>query len=126
MSQRKPTHAEAPLSGHDREKPRFLELGKPFWVDLGVANERHELLASMSRKWKQINKFIEVFEHAFAASGLSATAPVRVVDFGCGKGYLTFAVHDHLRSNRGVAAHVTGVELREELVRLCGRPKGAA
>lgn len=121
LSQRKPTHAEAPSPEHDREKPRFLELGKPFRVDLGVANERHELLASMSRKWKQINKFIEVFDHAFAAAGLPAGAPVRVVDFGCGKGYLTFAVHDHLRSNRGVAAHVTGVELREDLVRLCNQ-----
>ena len=121
LSQRKPTHAEAPSSGHDREKSRFLELGKPFWVDLGVANERHELLASMSRKWKQINKFIEVFDHAFTAAGFPAGAPVRVVDFGCGKGYLTFAVHDHLRSNRGVEARVTGVELREDLVRLCNQ-----
>jgi hypothetical protein len=44
--------------------------------------------------------------------------PVRVVDFGAGKGYLTFAVHDHLRQQPGIDAQVTGVELRPDMVRL--------
>ena len=109
----------APSREHDREKQRWLELDKPFWVDLGIANEQHQLLPSMSRKWKQIDTFIEVFDHAFESAGLQAAPQVRVADFGCGKGYLTFAVHDHLRSRRGIEAQVTGVELREDLVRLC-------
>jgi hypothetical protein len=117
----KPSHAEAPSQGHDREKERFLKLDLPFWVDLGITNEQRQLLPSMSRKWKQINKFIEVFDHAFESSGLQDKSPIRVVDFGCGKGYLTFAVHAHLRNHRGIAAHVTGVELREDLVRLCNQ-----
>ena len=121
VSKRKATHEGGGLSGHDREKARFLELGKPFWVDLGVANWQGQLLASMSRKWKQINKFIEVFDHAIDKAGLPGAGPVRVVDFGCGKGYLTFAVHDHLRSNRNIEAQVRGVELRGDLVELCNR-----
>jgi SAM-dependent methyltransferase len=44
---------------------------------------------------------------------------VRVLDFGCGKGYLTFALHQHLSGRLGLDALVTGVELREDLVRLC-------
>ncbi len=121
LSKSKPTHEEVPAQGHDREKTRFLDLNQSIWMDLGISNEQHELLPSMSRKWKQINKFIEVFDHAFESAGLAGTTPVRVVDFGCGKGYLTVAVHDHLRNNRGVEAFVTGVELREDLVRLCNQ-----
>ncbi|MFH4082112.1 methyltransferase, partial [Acinetobacter baumannii] len=54
---------EAPSAGHDREKKRYLELSRPFLADLGVTNRQHELIPAMSRKWKQINKFIEVFSH---------------------------------------------------------------
>jgi SAM-dependent methyltransferase len=80
----------------------------------------------MSRKWKQINKFVEVFASALRASHLldvdptakAARRPVRVVDFGAGKGYLTFAVHDHLLHQPGVDAQVAGVELRPDMVRL--------
>jgi SAM-dependent methyltransferase len=72
----------------------------------------------MARKWKQINKFVEVFAHAVERSPLAAAPAVRVLDFGSGKGYLTFAVHEHLRQ-RGVAPEVTGVELREDLATLC-------
>lgn len=112
-------HVEAPAGGHDREKERFLDLRKPFLVELGITNDRHQLLPSMSRKWKQINKFIEVFDHAFESSGMNRSAPLSVVDFGSGKGYLTFAIHDYLRSGPCPDARVTGVELREDLVRLC-------
>jgi hypothetical protein len=51
----------------------------------------------MARKFKQINKFVEVLDHALQSSPLQAQAALRVADFGSGKGYLTFAVHHHLR-----------------------------
>ena len=75
----------------------------------------------MARKWKQIDKFLEVLEHALDDAGLDRRrhAPPRVVDFGCGKGYLTFAVHEYLRRRFGGAPEVTGVELRADLVALC-------
>ena len=77
-----------------------------------MTNEQHELVPAMSRKWKQINKFIEVFDHALAASPLASASRCDVVDFGIGKGYLTFAMHDYLRVRSGCRAQVTGVELR--------------
>lgn len=61
---------EVPSAGHDREKKRYLELTRPFLADLGVTNRQHELIPAMSRKWKQINKFIEVFSHALSSSPL--------------------------------------------------------
>jgi SAM-dependent methyltransferase len=115
----------APSAEHDREKKRYLELSRPFLADLGVTNARHELIPAMSRKWKQINKFIEVFAHALAASPLAnAERPVSVADFGSGKGYLTFAIHDYLRNTLGRDALVTGVELRPDMVELCNNAAG--
>ena len=112
-------HAEVPANEHNREKQRFVELDRPFLSALGVTTAQHQLIPSMSRKWKQINKFVEVFSHALAESTLAQARQVRVMDFGAGKGYLTFAVHDHLQHTLGVAAQVTGVELRADMVRLC-------
>ena len=115
LAQRPP----APAATHDRAKRRYLELSRPFLAELGVTDAQGRLIPAMSRKWKQINKFVEILDHALATAGLAARSPLRVLDFGCGKGYLTFAVHDHLRHALGVAAQVTGVELRADLVALC-------
>lgn len=121
--------APTPLtSGHNRDKHRFLDPSRPFLHELGVTDARGQVLPTMSRKWKQINKFIEVFAAALARSPLSQSPrdqePIHVVDFGSGKGYLTFAIHDWLRHTMQRDAHVTGVELRDELVQLCQRVIG--
>jgi hypothetical protein len=115
-----PADADAPT--HDRRKHRWLAQETPFLVELGVTTARHELVPAMARKWKQINKFVEVMAHALESAGLDARAPLNVVDFGAGKGYLTFALHDFLRRQaQGAprALDVVGVELRPELVALC-------
>ncbi|MDO7898155.1 class I SAM-dependent methyltransferase [Pseudomonas citrulli] len=115
---------EVPSGEHNREKNRFLDLSRPFLADLGVTNHKHELVPAMSRKWKQINKFIEVFSHALTSSPLALDKPVRVSDFGSGKGYLTFAIHDYLRNTLQAEGVVTGVELREDMVKLCNEAAG--
>ena len=106
---------------HDREKQRWLEITRPFLSELGVTTAQHQLVPSMARKWKQINKFVEVFAHALASSRLAEAQQLNVIDFGSGKGYLTFAIHDWLRHTKGVDAHVTGVELRPDMVALCNK-----
>jgi hypothetical protein len=114
------------VQGHDHDKRRFVDVTRPFLSALGVTTAQHTVVPAMSRKWKQINKFVEVFAGALRASHLvdagtaapSGKRPVRVVDFGAGKGYLTFAVHDHLLQLPGIDAQVTGVELRPDMVRL--------
>ncbi|MDF0731110.1 SAM-dependent methyltransferase [Pseudomonas entomophila] len=110
---------EASASAHDREKKRYLQQSRPFLRDLGVTDAQGALIPSMSRKWKQINKFIEVFDHALSSAPLGAEQPLRVADFGSGKGYLTFAMHDYLCDTLGREAQVTGVELRPDMVELC-------
>jgi hypothetical protein len=111
--------ASATPASHDREKHRFLNLGRAFLTELGVTNAQHQLVPAMARKWKQINKFIEVLAGALESSALKRAARIEVVDFGSGKGYLTFAMHDYLRHTLGLPVRVTGVELREDMVALC-------
>ena len=110
----------APLvtGAHDRAKHRFIDIQAPFLAALGVTDDSHRLVPAMARKWKQINKFIEVLDHALAATALKTAARLDVLDFGSGKGYLTFAMHEHLRHTLGLPARVTGVELREDMVAL--------
>lgn len=108
-------------TAHDRTKRHALSLDTPFLAELGVTDAQHRLVPAMARKWRQINKFVEVLERAIAQSPLAqrdAAQPVRVLDFGAGKGYLTFAVHHALRA-AGRVPEVTGVELREDLTTLC-------
>ncbi|XHS80137.1 SAM-dependent methyltransferase [Burkholderiaceae bacterium UC74_6] len=112
--------APAAAAGHDKEKTRYLDVQAPWWGELGLTHEHKgtaSLVPAMSRKWKQINKFIEIFGAAFKSSPLAASPDVHVFDFGSGKGYLTFAMHEWI-SAQGKAAQVTGVELREDMVQL--------
>lgn len=114
-----PASGEAVPAAHNRDKHRHLELSRPFLRELGVTDAQGHLIPAMSRKWKQINKFVEVFSAALGRSRLADKPAVHVADFGSGKGYLTFAVHDWLTNTLGRQARVTGVELRPDLVRLC-------
>jgi hypothetical protein len=119
MSISKPVCATIPPHDHDHAKTRMIDPSRPFLAALGLANDRHQVLPSMSRKWKQINVFLDLFHRAWERSGASGSGAVRVVDFGSGKGYLTFAVYDHLRSALGVDAQMVGIERRADLVEFC-------
>ena len=113
--------AEAQPEAHDRPKQHALTLDLPFLAELGVTDAQGRLVPAMARKWRQINKFVEVLGHAIAQSPLAtrdAALPVRVLDFGAGKGYLTFAVQ-HLLQHSGRLPDITGVEQREDLTTLC-------
>ncbi|MFT6985830.1 MAG: hypothetical protein ACJAT7_001650 [Psychromonas sp.] len=104
---------------HNRDKKRFVDIKRPFLTQLGITDKQQNLIPAMSKKWKQINKFIEVFGQALEVSACNKGEPVNVVDFGSGKGYLTFAIHDYLRHSLHNDAQVTGVELRQGLADLC-------
>ncbi len=119
LSRSKPSSEALPAREHDRIKERLIDCNSPFLKALGVTNESGQVLPSMSSKWKQINVFLERFRGAFAASRIGPDTPVRVVDFGAGKGYLTFAIYEYLSTMLRREAVVTGVELRDDLVRFC-------
>lgn len=119
VSVSKETTDMAPDPAHDRAKERLIDPARPFLAELGITHGQHQVLPSMSRKWKQINVFISLFQGALMASRIDRTKPVSVVDFGSGKGYLTFALYDYLTSTLGIEARVTGVERRDDLIAFC-------
>lgn len=107
------------VNQHNRDKKRYVDINRPFLTALKVTDQQHKLIPKMSDKWKQINKFIEIFSQALQSAPVSKQKALNVVDFGSGKGYLTFAIHDYLRFTINNPAQVTGVELRQALADLC-------
>ncbi len=103
---------------HNRDKKRWISQDKPFLQLLGITDQKHAVIPTMARKWKQINKFVEIFAGAIRDAGVLAQDHIHVVDFGSGKGYLTCAVYDYLLEQQ-TQPQVTGVELRQELVEFC-------
>tara|TARA_R110001592_G_scaffold1874_46_gene11695 strand:- start:10964 stop:12184 length:1221 start_codon:yes stop_codon:yes gene_type:complete len=106
---------------HNREKNRFVKQDRPYLAALGVTDAKAQIIPAMSRKWKQINRFIEVLSKAIENTGLSDQQEIHIADFGSGKAYLTFAVHDYLNDTLAIKPQVTGVELRQGLVDLCNQ-----
>jgi hypothetical protein len=111
---------ENPLA-HNNQKHRFVEQSRPYLHELGITDAGGHIIPAMSRKWKQINKFIEVLSNAITSTGLTQQDDIHIADFGSGKAYLTFAVHDYLSTQLAIKTHVTGVELRQTLVDLCNQ-----
>jgi hypothetical protein len=105
----------------NREKKRWLDSRMACFFGLGLTRPDGGVLPSMSHKWKQVNKFAEIVDSALRSSSLNEQNDWNVVDFGSGKGYLTFALHSYLSGLSGHSTRVTGVELRPELVDLCNR-----
>ena len=102
--------------GHDRVKQRFVDQDSYFLQPLGITDVKAHIIPSMARKWKQINKFVEIFSGAL--SHIQLPEQLRVVDFGSGKGYLTFALYDYLLK-QDINPFVTGVELNSKMVEFC-------
>lgn len=102
--------------GHDRVKQRFVDQDSYFLQPLGITDAKSQIIPSMARKWKQINKFVEIFSGAL--SHIQLPEQLRVVDFGSGKGYLTFALYDYLLK-QDLNPFVTGVELNSKMVEFC-------
>mgnify|MGYP002785193690 CR=1 FL=1 len=104
-----------PTASHDRQKARWLAADRPFLRTLGVTTPDGQVVPAMARKWRQIDQFVGVIAKALEDAGLAAAAPLQLADFGAGKGYLTFAVHDWLQQQGGTPT-TTAVERREDLV----------
>jgi protein-L-isoaspartate O-methyltransferase len=104
------------LSGNDREKNRIIHPQTRWLEALGITHSSGHPREAMASKFKQIQKFSELLTSLLEEAHLTnPLKPLSVVDMGSGKGYLTFAVAELLKSK----AYVTGVELRPELVSMC-------
>jgi SAM-dependent methyltransferase len=105
---------------HNRKKQRMIKTENNIYLqDLGITDNRHKVKKNMQDKYRQIEKFIEIADSLIKESGLSS--PIKVADMGCGKGYLTFALYDHIRNTIGTDVEMEGVERRKDLVEICNQ-----
>ncbi|MDN3449034.1 SAM-dependent methyltransferase [Planococcus sp. APC 3906] len=115
------TAQKAAELSHNRKKRYLLEDGipYPFLVRLGVQNPDGSVKKQKYDKFRQINRFIEFIDDALAH--LPKDRPVRILDFGSGKSYLTFALYHYLRVEKGLDLRVTGLDLKKEVIEECQR-----
>ena len=104
---------------HNRAKKYILEEGKqvPFLVDLGVQTQDGRIVKSRYDKFRQINRFLEFIADIMPI--LPKDRCVRIIDFGGGKSYLTFAMYYYLHELCGLDIRVTGLDLKKEVIRHC-------
>ena len=93
----------------------------PFLVLLGIMNDEGKVISSRYDKFRQINRFLEFIDDILPefADKTAAGQPLRIADFGCGKSYLTFAVHYFLTEIRHINCEIEGLDLKEEVIKYC-------
>lgn len=102
---------------HNRKKKYILEEGipVPFLIDLGVMTQNGNIVNAHYDKFRQINRFLEYIEDILPS--LPTGRELRILDFGCGKSYLTFAIYYYLKVLKGYPVRITGLDLKEDVIR---------
>ena len=103
---------------HNRKKKYILEEGipVPFLIELGVMTQNGNIVNAHYDKFRQINRFLE-YEDILPS--LPTDRELRILDFGCGKSYLTFAIYYYLKVLKGYPVRITGLDLKEDVIRHC-------
>lgn len=111
------TERAAKAQSHNKKKNYILEEGEriDFLIYLKVMSEDGKVYKSYYDKFKQINKYLEIFDKALEK--VDTSKKLRILDFGCGKAYLTFAVYYYLKNIRKLDFYIEGLDLKEDVVR---------
>ena len=107
------------IQAHDRVKQYILKEGipVPFLTDLGVMTEKGKIITSRYDKFRQINRFLEFIEDILPR--LAKDREVTILDFGCGKSYLTFAMYYYLKELKGYDVNIIGLDLKTDVIEKC-------
>ena len=107
------------IQAHNRVKQYILKEGVPvpFLIDLGVMNGQGKIVHVRYDKFRQINRFLEFIEDILPR--LSREREVTILDFGCGKSYLTFAMYYYLRELKGYDVNIIGLDLKTDVIEKC-------
>ena len=106
---------------HNRQKRYVIPEGHPvpFLVDLGVQTQDGRIVKSHYDKFRQINRFLEFIEDILPK--LDKTRENVIIDFGCGKSYLTFAMYYYLHEMKGYPIRIIGLDLKKDVISHCGK-----
>ena len=115
------TEARPADRSHNRKKHYILEEGVPvpFLRDLGVMTEDGKIVRTKTDKFRQINRFLEFIEDILPR--LEKGRELTILDFGCGKSYLTFAMYHYLHELRGYDIRIIGLDLKKDVIDHCGK-----
>ena len=106
-----------------KKKNYLLPEGRPvpFLVLLGIMNDEGKVISSRYDKFRQINRFLEFIDDILPefTDKTAAGQTLRIADFGCGKSYLTFAVHYYLTEIRHISCEIEGLDLKKEVITYC-------
>jgi hypothetical protein len=117
---RKPAEESKPVQPHNRLKDVPLPEGQAnrLLEVMGILTRDGHVRPTMRAKYTQINEFLKQLTHVLDDAGLrSLGRPVEILDCGCGSSYLTLAAHHYLNDVLGIAAHLIGVDVNEEVIR---------
>lgn len=116
---RRKEKAQAADLAHNRRKHYILEEGRavPFLKDLGVMTEDGKIVRTKTDKFRQINRFLEFVEDILP--GLDRGRELTILDFGCGKSYLTFAMYYYLHELKGYDIRIIGLDLKQDVISHC-------
>ena len=118
LKKSKATITKSPLKKHNKVKDKFIKTVDNIYLkELGVINASGNIIGNKQKKFKQINKYIEIIDNILKP--IDFKGDFTVVDMGAGKGYLTFALYDYLKNIAKRKTDIIGVELRKELVEKC-------
>ncbi len=116
------------ISQNDRQKRRILNEGEPipFLVRLGIMSADGKVIAQKFDKFRQINRFLEIFSDVLGdvlkkREEKGDKTPLRILDFGSGKSYLTFAVHYFLSEIKKIDCEVFGLDLKADVIDFCSK-----
>ena len=106
---------------HDKKKNYIIAEDKPFpaLVDMGVFTKEGKVAKPMYDKFRQINRFVEIIDDVVREKNFDRNQPVKVIDFGCGKSYLTFVLYHYFTEIAGLETDMLGLDLKADVIEKC-------